>query len=302
MENGIKNTSTVPEITIVTGTLNRPQIVLQLITQLVEYSKNKSIEVIVVDQSISENYQLLQKQFPHLEKFHLVHFDIPNTCKYLNYGWTHARAPIVLYLDDDVTITDKTISAHLDAYNNKQILGVAGRVINDGETVTQDNNVGKVLWYGAEFKKNFTYEKGTYVDFPYGCNMSFRKETLVAIDGFDEKLSPPIYAYNEVDLGYRISKKWKKSLLFSPDALVYHHQYKRGGTRNDFELNQVAQSNNFNYGYFLGKNFTLLENLICLVRRFPFQIIKEPRAIPAILSGFISSRATRGVSNRRKEG
>lgn len=290
MENEIKNISTRPEITIVTGTLNRPQVVLQLISQLVEYSKNKSIEVIVVDQSISENYKLLQKQFPNLERFHLVHFDIPNTCKYLNYGWTHANAPIVLYLDDDVTITYKTISAHLDVYNNKEVLGVAGRVINDGETVSQDRNVGRVLWYGAEFKKNFTYEKGTHVDFPYGCNMSFRKETLVAVDGFDEKLSPPIYAYNEVDLGFRISKKWKNSLLFSPNALVYHHQYKRGGTRNDFELQKVIQSNNFNYGYFLGKNFNCIENILFLIRRLPYQLLKKPQVIPHILRGFIYAK------------
>jgi len=291
MENRVKEASANPQITVVTGTLNRPQIVIQLITQLVEVSKKSFLEVIVVDQSLLENFVKLKNQFPVLNNFTLVHFDKPNTCKYLNYGWKNAKAPIVLYLDDDVTITDNSVQSHIDAYTDPTIKAVAGRVINDGEMTSTNDKVGKIMWFGAAFTKNFTYEKSAYVDYPYGCNMSYRKQTLEELDGFDEKLSPPIYAFNEVDMGFRISKKWKKSIKFVPDALVYHHQYKRGGTRNDFELKEVANSNNFNYGYFVGKNFTLFENFIFLLRRLPYQIVRESNAILQIVRGFISAKA-----------
>lgn len=273
-------------ITVVIGTLNRPQVALQLIEQLMSVSKKTPIEVFLIDQSSPDQYSLLKVQFPALPQFHLIHFDTPHTCKYLNYGWQHATSNLILYLDDDVSITEKTIEAHRAAYADKNILGVAGRVINDGEKSTTDDKVGKVLWNGAMFAKNFSYTKSSFVDFPYGCNMSFRKQTLADMGGFDEKLSPPIYSFNEVDLGYRISKKWKNSLIFSPDALVYHHQYKRGGTRNDFEIKEVTRSNNFNYGYFLGKNFSWRENVICFLRRLPYQLVKEPSVIPDIIKGF----------------
>lgn len=287
MENTIKETALLPQITIVVGTLNRPQVVMQLVQQLIEESKKISLEIIVVDQSSTENITQLRDEFPQLNNFSLIHFDKPNTCKYLNYGWKNAKAPIVLYLDDDVTITEKTIQSHCIAYADSSIHAVAGRVINDNEKISPDERVGKVQWFGAQFSKNFTYEKRALVDFPYGCNMSYRKKTLEELNGFDEKLSPPIYSYNEVDLGYRISKKWNNSILFSPDALVYHHQYKRGGTRNDFEMKKVIECNNFNYGYFLSKNFNWMENIMCFLRRLPYQLTKEPAAIPAILKGFI---------------
>lgn len=287
MEYTVKETAPRPQITVVTGTLNRPHVVMQLVAQLVKQSEHVSLEVIVVDQSLPENFALLQKQFPQISHFFLVHFEKPNTCKYLNYGWKNAKTPIVLYLDDDVTITDETIPSHLAAYEQNSIHAVAGRVINDNEKISTNERVGKVQWFGAVFTKNFTYEKSTYVDFPYGCNMSFKKMTLEELGGFDEKLFPPIYAFNEVDLGYRISKKWKNSILFSPRALVYHHQYKRGGTRNDFELKEVTQSNNSNYGYFLGKNFGWIENVVCLLRRLPYQLTKEPTALPDIIKGFL---------------
>jgi glycosyltransferase involved in cell wall biosynthesis len=286
MENPVKETTPSSQITIVIGTLNRPQVVMQLIQQLVEESKKTHLEVIVVDQSSEENVLLLKSQFPQLDNFALIHLEKPNTCKYLNYGWKNAKAPIVLYLDDDVTITEKTIQSHIITYDKHSIHAVAGRVINDNEKISTDEKVGKALWFGAQFTKNFTYEKSTFVDFPYGCNMSFRKSTLVELNGFDEKLSPPIYSYNEVDMGYRISKKYNNSILFSPEALVYHHQYKRGGTRNDFEIKKVIECNNFNYGYFLGKNFNWIENIICFLRRLPYQLLKEPTAIPDIINGF----------------
>ena len=292
MENRVKEASANPQITVVTGTLNRPEIVIQLITQLVEVSKKIDLEVIVVDQSLSENFVKLKNQFPVLNNFTLVHFDKPNTCKYLNYGWKNAKAPIVLYLDDDVTITDNSVQSHIDAYTDPTIKAVAGRVINDGEKTTKDGQVGKILWCGAAFTKNFTFEKPTFVDYPYGCNMSFRKQALMELSGFDERFAPPIYAFNEVDMGARISRKWKDSILFQPKALVYHHRYKRGGTRNDFELKEVANSNNFNYGYFIGKNFTLFKNFIFLLRRLPYQIVKEPRSIPQIFKGFLYGKKT----------
>lgn len=285
MDQRKKVTSSKPQITIVIGTLNRPQVILTLLNQLKKLKK-PSIEVLVIDQSIDEDYKTLKTKFPDMSNFKLVHFETPNTCKYLNYGWRHAKADIVLYLDDDVTVADRTVSAHLNQYRDLRTKAVAGRVINDGEAISKDDKVGRVFWYGASFAKNFTYEKKAIVEFPYGCNMSFRKSALAQLGGFDEKLAPPMYAFNEIDIGVRINKVWKNSLIFLPQALVYHHQYKSGGTRNNFTLEEVMKGNNFNYGYFVGKNYNAFENLIFFVRRFSYQLLKESRSIKEIFKGF----------------
>jgi len=280
-----------PHISIVIGTLNRPDVVLPLLKQLEQHAKKILMEVMVVDQSLPEQYQQLQKKIPKKAIFSLVHFNIPNTCQYLNLGLREAKAPIVLYLDDDVSISQDAIKAHIEAYQHKSIMGVAGRVINNGEIINRnEKRVGKILWYGAVFIKNFSYTKETYVDFPYGCNMSFRKTALEEIGGFDETLAPPIYAFNEVDVGYRIHKRWKNSLVFKPNALVNHHQSKQGGTRDNFSNRDIFYSNQFNYGYFLGKNFSWKQNMLCFIRRSIYQLMYEPNAIPAILKGFVYAK------------
>jgi len=274
-------------ISIVIGTLNRPAVVLDLLTQLSKYSQNIPLEVLIFDQSSKKNKNILKNSFPKKDSFRLFELDKPNTCRYLNLGWKNATAPIVLYLDDDVSIDDRAIQAHLDAYTNNNTNAVAGRVINNGEKITADNRVGKVLWFGALLTKNFSHDQNTYVDFPYGCNMSFRKKIIRETGGFDEHLKPPVYAFNEVDLGYRISRRWRNSILFIPEALVYHHQAKTGGTRDNFPKPAVYYCQQFNYGYFLGKNLNLIQNLICFSRRLCYQVIKEPQAIPMIIRGYL---------------
>ena len=69
--------------------------------------KKIQLEIIVVDQSTPENYNELAKKFPKQINFKLTHFDKPNTVKYLNYGWKQAQAQVILFLDDDVTLTKK---------------------------------------------------------------------------------------------------------------------------------------------------------------------------------------------------
>ncbi len=280
-------TSIDPEISIVIGTLNRPEILLKLLKQLDQ--SPHSLEVLVYDQSSEESYEKIQPFFKGKKNFSLTHFKVPNTCKYLNAGWKDSKSDIVLYLDDDVSITDETLQAHIDGYSNPHIKAVAGRVINDGEKVVESNQVGKIHWFGASFSKNFSSTTAGVSDFPYGCNMSYRKSVLSALGGFDEKLSGPVFAFNEVDMGYRIAKQFKDSILFEPKALVYHHRFPSGGTRS-FTMEEGRYSIEFNYGYFLGKNYSLFENIIMMIRRLPFQIIKEPQHINAIVKGFIKGK------------
>jgi hypothetical protein len=290
MANREKETALKPQITVV---------VLNLIQQLIVESKKTTREVIVIDQSDIYTYNSLLQLFPKLHNFHLYHQDEKNICKYLNFGWKIAISPIILFLDDDTELTTDTISSHITSYEQNSTLAVAGRVINDHEKIILNPHVGSITWYGAAMSMNFNYNKQTFVDFPYGCNMSFRKNTLQELGGFDESYTPPGFAYMEVDLGYRLNKRWPKSFVFNPDAMVYHHKHSTGGTRDNYLAKIIFQSNQFNYGYFLGKNFSFIENVICLLRRLPYQLIKEPAAIPSIIKGYISSHATRGESSRK---
>ncbi len=283
------------EITIVIGTLNRPAVAAKLLKQIAADPRSTNWEILVFDQSDSKNYRLLKHEFQPFDSAQgkLIHLNEPNTCHYLNLGWQKAASPIVLYLDDDVELTKSTIDSHLNAYRNPQILGVAGRVINNNDdydvSIHHNRDTSRIKSFGAVIDKNFASTNKSFIDFPYGCNMSFRKSILQKTGGFDEKLHGPIYAYNEVDLGYRISKKYPRSIVFEPEALVYHHRYPSGGTRH-YSPAEIIKNTNFNYGYFIAKNFCWWQNILFWIRRLPYQLIREPGQTINILKGFINGK------------
>jgi len=197
------------KVSIVIPTYKRPGLAESLKKKILGYEPD--VEVVIIDQSDSET---------------------PNTAAAKNLGLRQSSGEIIIFFDDDVEITTDTIRSHLLEYEDQSVVGVAGRVINDGEEIATDNlPVGKVDSFLTRFDKNFTSTKKQTVSFVYGCNMSFKKNVLLSVMGFDEKLPPPLSAFEEIDLSFKVAKLG--IITFSPMALVYHHRAISGGTRLD---------------------------------------------------------------------
>lgn len=212
---------------------------------------------------------LAEKLAQKIKMFHGNQFEVivikstGNTSSAKNQGIKKTTGEIIVFFDDDVEITKDTIPFHIKAYEDSQVIGVSGRVINDGETIPKktDAETGKTNFLATKFVYRFWSAKKQNVDFVYGCNMSFRKKVLQKIGGFDEKF-PKIF--EEVDLSKRIKKFGK--ILFEPRALVFHHKAKYGGIRPEERLNKQKLVFE-NYGRYLAKNVPFPSSLISLLLR-----------------------------------
>lgn len=266
------------KISIVIPTYNRPGLALSLAAEIRRHEP--SSEIIVVDQSEKKEDR---KKISELAVKYLENTRV-NTSIAKNVGLAKASGEIIFFFDDDVEITKDTIKAHLKEYKDKNVLGVAGRVINDGEIIPKETNIetGKTNKYLTYFTMNFWSTRRQVVQFPYGCNMSFRKNILDKLNGFDEKIPPP--GFEETDLGLRVTKIGK--MIFSPKALVYHHKATYGGTRMD----KAKWFRNYYwiYGRLIRKHAPFPANLVSIIH-ITFRILKEyPTAISSFVSGTIS--------------
>ncbi len=266
------------KVSIVIPTYNRPGLALGLARQIRKYEP--SSEIIIVDQSdIKEKpIEITELELKYLENAKV------NTSIAKNVGLSHATGDVVIFFDDDVEITSETINAHLAEYTNPEVLGVAGRVINDGETVPKETGVlaGQTNKYLTAFTNNFWSTRKQEVQFPYGCNMSFRRAVLEKLGGFDEMIPPP--GWEETDLGLRVTKLGK--MIFSPEALVYHHKATSGGTR--MSQDQWFRNYYWTYGRLIAKHVSFPENIFSLLS-LSVRIIKEyPVAIFSFIKGFMS--------------
>jgi len=266
------------KVSVVIPTYNRPGLAIGLARQIRKYDRNA--QIIIVDQSKHDEEQ---NEISSLNIDYLKNAKV-NTSIAKNVGLAQATGEIVIFFDDDVEITSETIKAHLAEYADSEVLGVAGRVLNDGEAVPKKTDVeaGKTNKFLTAFTNNFWSTGKQAVQFPYGCNMSFRRSVLEKLGGFDKMIPPP--GWEETDLGLRVTKLGK--IIFSPEALVYHHKTSSGGTRMDKDL--WFKNYYWTYGRLLAKHVSFPENIYSLLH-LSVRIIKEyPVAIFSFIRGFMS--------------
>src|SRR3989344_1738221 len=247
------------EVTIIIPTFQRPGLANKLRNQIKSFHGNL-FEIIIVEST-------------------------GNTSTAKNEGLKKARGKIVIFFDDDVEITKETIPNHIEAYFDSKIVGVTGRVINDGENVPDDSEVdtGRTNILGTMFSYKFWSTKKQEVDFVYGCNMSFRKSALLKINGFDENF-PKIF--EEVDLSKRIKMHGK--IIFEPKALVYHHKASSGGIRPE-EKKEKQKLIFENYGKYLAKNVLFPLSIISLLLRLRSSLKLSPEIALDLLKGYFQS-------------
>lgn len=181
----------------------------------------KPYEVIVVDSNSHDATGKLKDLFP----IKLVSLKERNRQRARNLGISMARGGIVAFLDDDVVVCKEWLDEIAKPYAEENVGGVGGRVIPYGASEcyveTRKHDVGKVFDNGLVLGNFDIPSQGLVeVDSFIGCNMSFKRDLLLKIGGFDENFVGTGYR-DDTDLCVRVSKLGYR-LLYNSNALVRH--------------------------------------------------------------------------------
>ena len=206
-------------------------------------------EIIVVDSNSTDETCKTVTKYP--VKF--INLNERSMVKARNKGWKIAKGTIVAFVDDDAIVSKDWTKYILEPYTNKNVGGVVGRVIssrnNELVYVPKKNNaIGKVFKNGLVLG-NFDLQTKNQieVDTVIGCNMSFRKNLLIKVGGFDENFRGNCFR-DDTDISLKI-KKLNYKLIFNPKALVLH-KYKGKNTSGRW-----FYWTTYNHTYFYLKNF-----------------------------------------------
>lgn len=121
-----------------------------------------------------------------------------------NCGIRRARYDIVFFIDSDCEAEAETLNEHWATHQNadSRVAAVLGLTEWTGEATV----MSRVFCYAPSFSAAFSFA-AWMKEAPWGTctNLSVRRETLLAIGGFDE--TSPLIVYGEdVDLGLRLNK------------------------------------------------------------------------------------------------
>jgi len=215
------------EISVIIPTYNRPELLARVIQALLPQVTELGgcIEIIVVDDgstmdvlgylSVSFDHQKLSSEVRYIQQTHKG----PAAAR--NRGIKEARAPIVLFLGDDIIPLPGLLYHHIAAHKeypeeSTVILGLA-------DLAPEISYTPFVKWWQ---KWNYRYShllsdkcKPDY-SFFYTNNVSAKKTFLIKGGLFDETFTTA--AYEDTELGVRLARLGMR-IVFRPQAKAYHY-------------------------------------------------------------------------------
>ncbi len=258
-------------MSVVICTRNRPRYLQKCLTSLLKQSV-KPKEIIIVDDASEEKIdavQMLNVAFSSIcnKATNLLSENIDIKCirnrrrqgvvKSRNLGIAAARSNVIAFIDDDGYAHRNWIKNLLKHYQTKRVAGVGGPVVEIGRHVEIRPNVKRLSYvtHHGDIKHNYRVKKlrdtknlqSGSVKFLMGGNMSFRRDALLKLHGFNTQYKGNYYR-EETDACMRASRIGK--IIFEPSAVTYHDTAAHGGTRD------VMHLENFLYWYF--RNTVLL--------------------------------------------
>jgi len=188
---------------------------LQACLRSLEQQRLKPCQVVVV---VDHNRELFRRIHSELDVTVIENTQTRGLGGARNSGLAVCSGSIVAFLDDDAVASRQWLSTIARYYADADVAGVGGSI----EPLWAD---ARPAWFPEEF---FWVVGCSYLGLPerpeqvrnlFGCNMSFRRELLVALGGF--RLG---YGCDETELCIRLQQRWpERKLLYVPHAKVLHH-------------------------------------------------------------------------------
>ena len=168
-------------------------------------------EVIVVDDGSTDGTGILASGYP----VKVIRTENRGLSSARNLGLKASTGEIIAYLDADAYPDRDWLTYLVQAFQSSSHVGIGGPNIAPRE----DSCIADCIAHapGSPTHVLLTDDQAEHIP---GCNMAFRKESLEAIGGFDERFR---IAGDDVDVCWRLQDRgW--TLGFHPGAVVMHHR------------------------------------------------------------------------------
>ena len=212
-------------------TYNRPDILRECITRLVQQNFVKTeYEIIVINDGGTAEAEKIAQDMIKKTPVRIKYFYQKNSGQgsARNRGLDAASGDIVLLINDDILATSNLLHEHIKFHKmypreNEAVLGLLLMDPRIKRTPFIEFMTNASLIFGKFGGHLTAYEKlagreTTDYNFFY-ANISFKRSLLADIR-FDETFQK--YGWEDIELGYRLTKEKSLVIRYNPKALAYH--------------------------------------------------------------------------------
>ncbi|MGB3759090.1 MAG: glycosyltransferase [Rivularia sp. (in: cyanobacteria)] len=228
-----------PSLTVAICTKDRPDNVKRCLTSLLalqqpNINQPPKFEILVVDNAPSDG-----RTHDLIESMASVGYTCepkPGLDFARNRAVEEATGVLLAFLDDDVVVDRQWLMGLQEAWAENPDAGAFTGLVLPYELETEAQIIFEhrggfrrgfeKIRYGQSLSGNPSYPSGAGI-FGAGCNMTFRRQVLLVLGGFDEALDTgkPLPGGGDLDIFYRVIRAGYP-LVYEPLYLVYH-QHRR---------------------------------------------------------------------------
>ncbi|MFC1925716.1 glycosyltransferase family 2 protein [Chloroflexota bacterium] len=246
------------EASLVIITFNRSYSIRACLDSL-EKQTVRPLEVIVIDSSTNKDTEEVVADRDVVYR-HLAQRTYQPRAR--NMALEICHGDVVAFIDDDTVCSPTWLENILEGYSFENIVGTGGPVINcDNELrpLVKEKRTDKNQNY---FKRSgesrivteWVPSRPVRTQHFIGANMSFRKEALLQVGGFDEFYSSGAAYKEETDPQVALLRKGY-GFMYMPGAMVFHLHHKSGGIRSGDQSNDIYWRAR-NHRYLVDKYFS----------------------------------------------
>lgn len=217
-------------ICVAIPTYLRENILLQTIEQALAQVPPAD-EILVIDQTPEHEPETLSalQAWHDLGKIQWIQHSPPNLPSARNRAIKETTCDVVIFIDDDVILSDGFVGKHLKNYNdNPRVDAVSGRAIQEGWNAPVRSKPWPTIMDYRFLSRDSKNRKEGIASFP-GCNHSVRVSAINHIGGYDKNYIGWAYR-EESDAAIRL---WKTGglIVHDPEASLIHLAFPSGGCR-----------------------------------------------------------------------
>lgn len=279
------------KISIVIPNWNGASLLQKNLPQVVKakgYSRNRIIEIIVVDDASSDNSLKILKKYFYKDVIVIKHKTNRRFAAAVNTGVKYAKGTHICLLNTDVVPHTSFLEHTIKYLENPGVFGVTLHEIGYGPA---EGSFNGFLQHRSGSESGGARET-LWIS---GGSGVFSKKLYTSLKGFDQDLYAPFY-WEDVDLGYRAHKRGYK-LIWEPKAFVEHkHESINSSNFSAQYLSKIKERNEllFNWRNITSKNMYKAHRM-ALVKR----ILKHPGYLKIFIMALAKWRLV--LAKRNKE-
>lgn len=230
-----------PLVSVIIPSKDHPEVLKQCMTSFLEKTAYRNVEFIVVDngstpenrkkieeelmRQIRETYGILESRLTYL--YEAMPFNFSKMC---NLGATRAQGALLLFLNDDIEIIERSWLGRMVGQAMQPAAGAVGaklwyagteQIQHAGITNLGIGPSHKLITFPDDRDYYYGHNRVTYdmIGVTAAC-LLVTKEKYEQTGGMDESMA---VAYNDVDFCFKLAERGYYNVLRN-DAVLYHHE------------------------------------------------------------------------------